>query len=134
MKGAVIAVIAIILIAAVAYLYFSGYFYSVTVTGVYVTYQNNLLIKYIKTNYSNTTINLHGGQKFTITLNISSGIATTEISSITVSSPFQVFSTNPPTPFDIKSGSYMLVNVTITAPMSYFKGPIQIVINGNPTI
>ncbi|WP_216604264.1 hypothetical protein [Acidianus sp. RZ1] len=127
-------VIVLLIVGALAYLYFSGYFYTVKVDGIRVSYQNDLLVKYIRTTYSNSTFSLHGGQVMELTLNMSSSILPTQISGISISPPFRIYSISPSIPFTIKSGSYELINITIVAPMGNYNGPISIIINGQPTL
>lgn len=136
MKGIIVAIIILLILAGVAYyLYSNGYFYTVNVQGIYVEYQNSFLINTIQTSYSNSSLTLHGGQTFVITLTMkNNGLLPTEITWINVSAPFTLVSASPSLPTTIDHGQNMVFTLTIKAPMKSYTGSLQIYVNGTKTL
>ncbi|MFP3233518.1 MAG: hypothetical protein RXR08_07450 [Sulfolobaceae archaeon] len=136
MKGAIVAIVILLILAGAAYyLYSNGYFYTVNVQGIYVEYQNSFLINTIHTSYSNSSLTLHGGQTFVITLTMANnGLLPTEITGINVSAPFTLLSVSPSLPTTIDHGQSMSFTLTIKAPMKSYTGSLQIYVNGTKTL
>ncbi|ARM76922.1 hypothetical protein [Acidianus manzaensis] len=134
-KGAIIGIIVVLIIlGALYYVYTNGYFYSVNITGVYITFDNKTIFSHISVSYYNSSISIHGGQEYTIPINLTNnGLFSIEISSVSVSSPFTLVSATP-IPYTLGHGQSVVLDVVIKAPMSSYTGNIDIYINGTNTL
>ncbi|BCU71050.1 hypothetical protein [Stygiolobus caldivivus] len=136
MKGVIVGIVVLlIVVGALYYLYTNGYFYTVNINGVYITYQNNFLIESIQTSYTNTSLSLHGGETFVITLTTKdNGLLPVKITGINVSKPFSIVNTAPSLPVTISHGQNMTFTITVKAPMESYTGSLQIYINGTKVL
>lgn len=132
MKGSIAGlIIAIIILAAVYYLYTEGYFYSVKINGIYVTLDSNFLEieKSIHVSYSNVSISAHGDQDITIKicLHNDNGLISDEVTNVTVSHPFTLISATP-VPSKISPEGNETLCIVIKTPMCNYAGSVDITI------
>lgn len=126
-------IVLLIVVGSLYYLYEQGYFFSVNIVGVNIKYIETTLsvFKNVHETAYNTSISIHGGQTFVITIEFSNnGLLPVKITYINVSSPFTLVSTTPTVPITLNHGSSVNLSFDIKAPMKSYAGPITIYING----